>query len=154
LPVKSLVRGRRPLLQRNDQSGFALVLAVFVITVLAALAAYILTVSGVQRQTSVLTLQEARALNAARSGVQRAAYQVLKPASPAADDCPARSRASLHPKASSLASFTISVEYCKTTHTAHGDPVVVYVIDATAESGDPGTPDYVSRHVQSIISDD
>ncbi len=58
--------------------GFALVLAVFLIVSLAAIGAYLLTVSNVQLETAVMDEQGARAYQAARAGVEWGAYQVLR----------------------------------------------------------------------------
>ncbi|HET7569967.1 MAG TPA: pilus assembly protein MshP [Gammaproteobacteria bacterium] len=132
----------------EQQQGFALVIAVFIITVLAALGAYILTVSSVQHQTTVLTLQQMRALNAARSGVEWVGYQALK-----SHACPPAPIADFKPGAPTLSGFTITDLTCSsTTHISHGNDINIYIIDATATAGTYGTSDYVSRHVRSIIS--
>ncbi|HET7370720.1 MAG TPA: hypothetical protein VFK45_07775 [Gammaproteobacteria bacterium] len=136
-------------MRRKRQQGFALVLAVFVITVLAALGAYILTISGVQHQTSVLTLQQTRALNAARAGVEWLSYQVVTNQA-----CPAAaSLADFQPGAPGLSAFTVSGLTCtQSTHKIGGDDINLYVIEATATAGSYGTPDFVSRHVRRIVS--
>jgi hypothetical protein len=58
--------------------GFALILAVFLIVSLAAIGAYLLTVSNVQVATGVMDEQGARAYQAARAGLEWGAYQVLQ----------------------------------------------------------------------------
>lgn len=58
--------------------GFALIMAVFLIVSLAAIGAYLLTVSNVQLETAVMDEQGARAYQAARAGVEWGAYQVLR----------------------------------------------------------------------------
>lgn len=123
-------------------------LAVFVITVLAALGAYVLTISSVQHQTTVLTLQQTRALNAARAGVEWVSYEVVT-----TGNCPTPPIADFKPGARTLAAFTVTDITCTaSTHTISGDNINVYVIDATATAGAYGSADYVSRHVRSIIS--
>lgn len=52
------------------QSGFSLVTVIFLITVLAALGAFLLTMSGVAHQTPVMGLHGAQAYHAARSGLE------------------------------------------------------------------------------------
>lgn len=134
-------------MRRRGQRGFALVLAVFVITVLAALGAYILTVSGVQHQTTILTLQQMRALNAARSGAEWVAYRALQDST-----CPPSPIAAFKPGAPILSTFTISATCSETSHKIGGNTVNVYAIDATATSGTYGSPDYVSRQVRNFVN--
>jgi MSHA biogenesis protein MshP len=58
--------------------GFALVLALFLIVGLAAIGAYLLSVSNVQVATGIMDEQGARAYQAARAGVDWQAYRVLQ----------------------------------------------------------------------------
>jgi MSHA biogenesis protein MshP len=58
--------------------GFALILALFLIVSLAAIGAYMVTVSNVQVETGVMDEQGARAYQAARAGLEWGAYQVLR----------------------------------------------------------------------------
>jgi len=64
-------------LPRNAR-GFALVLAVFLIVSLAAIGAYLVTVSNVQVESSTKDELGARAYQAARSGLEWGAYRVLR----------------------------------------------------------------------------
>ena len=57
------------------QSGVALVVAIFLLVVLAGLAAYLVKLSSVQSQTVVIAMQASRVFNAARSGIEWGAYQ-------------------------------------------------------------------------------
>jgi Tfp pilus assembly protein PilX len=59
------------------QSGFLLVTAIFLLVVLAALGAFILTISGTQQTSSALDVQGSRAYQAARAGIEWASYQLL-----------------------------------------------------------------------------
>lgn len=63
--------------------GFALVLALFLIVSLAAIAGYLLTVSNAQVEAGVMDEQGAHAYQAARAGLEWGAYQVLR-----ASNCP------------------------------------------------------------------
>lgn len=58
--------------------GFALILALFLIVSLAAIGAYLLTVSNVQVGTGVMDEQAARAYQAARAGIEWGAYRALR----------------------------------------------------------------------------
>lgn len=55
---------------KKRQSGFSLVTVIFLITVLAALGAFLLTMSGVAHQTPVMGLRGVQAYHAARSGLE------------------------------------------------------------------------------------
>ena len=57
--------------------GFALILAVFLIVSLAAIGAYMLTVSNVQVASATMDEQGLRAYQAARAGLEWGAYRVL-----------------------------------------------------------------------------
>ena len=65
----------KPTLRRAR--GFALVLALFLIVSIAAIGAYLLSVSNVQVESGVMDEQGARAYQAARAGVDWGAYKVL-----------------------------------------------------------------------------
>lgn len=54
----------------NNQKGFTLVQAVFILVVLSLIGVAMVRLSGVQSSTSVLALQGARAYQAARSGLE------------------------------------------------------------------------------------
>jgi len=56
--------------------GFAIVAAIFILVVLAALGAFILSVSSSQQLGSALDVQGARAYQAARAGIEWGLYQV------------------------------------------------------------------------------
>ncbi len=58
--------------------GFALVMAVFLIVSLAAVGAYLLTLSNVQVETGIMDEQGARAYQASRAGLEWGAYRVLR----------------------------------------------------------------------------
>jgi MSHA biogenesis protein MshP len=57
--------------------GFLIIAAVFLLVVLAGLVAYLMTVSTTSQNASVADLNSARAYQAARAGLEVAAYQVL-----------------------------------------------------------------------------
>ena len=61
----------------RSQRGFALMAALFIIVTLAAIGAYLLTVSTGQVAAGAQDEQAARAYQAARTGIEWAAYQVL-----------------------------------------------------------------------------
>lgn len=130
---------------QSRQRGFGLVLAVFVLVVLAALGAYILTLGGMQHQTSMLTLQQTRALNAARSGIEWGAYRAVTDG-----NCSPATTLSL--TAAGVADFTVEVSCTQTQHQEGGKTIDLFVIDASATAGAYGSADYVSRHIRAVIA--
>ena len=92
--------------------GFTLVSVVFILVVLTALGAALASVSMRQQMGSAAELESARALQAARAGLEWAAFQVLRnPAPPAAAPaCPATT--SFSP--TGLASFTVTISCTRT----------------------------------------
>jgi MSHA biogenesis protein MshP len=63
---------------RKVQRGFAMVTAIFILVVMAALGAFIATVSGNQQIGAALDVQGVQAYQAARAGVEWGLSQVLK----------------------------------------------------------------------------
>lgn len=74
-------RGQGPLLQGRKQHGFGLVAAMFLIIVIAGAIAAMWRISTTQTATSSLALQQARAYQAARAGLEWGIYQFVNNAS-------------------------------------------------------------------------
>ena len=103
--------------------GFAIVSAIFILVVLAALGAFILSVSSSQQIGSALDLQGVRAYQAARAGIEWGLFRQLRAASCAGS-------ANFVPAATTLSGFTVTVT-CAATADANNGPTV-YSITATA----------------------
>jgi MSHA biogenesis protein MshP len=129
--------------------GFAIVSAIFILVVLAALGAFIVSVSTNQHVGSALDIQGVRAYQAARAGIEWGIYQVqatpaynfsygnpatiVGAASPNLRKCPggiSPSTDSFNPGAATLAAFTVTVT-CTETIDGSGGPSI-YSITATA----------------------
>ena len=65
-------------LGRVRQRGFSLILALFLLVSLAAMGAYLLTISTLQEESSAADELGARAYQAARSGVDWGLYELLR----------------------------------------------------------------------------
>lgn len=138
--------------------GFALILAVFLIVSLAAIGAYLLTISNVQLETAVMDEQGARAYQAARAGVEWGAYQVLRnPGGAFASACDGGSASQSFPLPGSP-SFRSTVG-CSSpgAETEDGVAVRTYRITATgcnsAVCPEPAPgPSYVERQLQLIVA--
>lgn len=127
------------------QRGFALVAAIFLLVVLALLGIYIVKISGVQHQTVNVALLGARAFEAARTGIEWGAFQALDAAS-----C---TTTTLNLTEDGLDGFDVDVTCTASTYSETGNTYNMYVIDVEARAGNYGTPDYVSRRMQAIVTD-
>jgi MSHA biogenesis protein MshP len=129
--------------------GFLLPAAIFILVILAALGAYALNITSIQQATSAQDVQGARAYQAARAGVEWAAYQVLTPGSTALANCPA------NPTTLAIDGFSVNVSCARsadyfeqgTDHT-----IAIYDIMATASFGTASTANYIERQIQVTLS--
>jgi MSHA biogenesis protein MshP len=128
---------------RGAQSGFALVPAVFLLVVVASLAAVALRVSMAQQQTVVAAMQQARALAAARAGIDWGAYTALN------GTC---SGTTLNLSETALAGYTVVVTCTATPYTDGTNNYQSYLIAATASIGTYGTADFVQRVVRATFT--
>jgi MSHA biogenesis protein MshP len=92
---------------RKAQRGFAMVTAIFILIVLAALGAFIATVSSNQQIGAALDVQGAQAYQAARAGVEWGLYQVIKGSAAACGSTGTEVDVSAAP---SLAGMTVTVK--------------------------------------------
>ena len=136
------------------QSGFVLVLAVFMLVMLAAISAYLLTISNLQVQTAVQDELGARAYQSARTGIDWGAYQILRaPAQPFATACVAGSTTQTIALSGELAGFSVAVT-CQAgaAQTEGASTFRAYNISATGcnEAACPGTASatYVERRLK------
>jgi MSHA biogenesis protein MshP len=137
------------------QRGFSLVTAIFLLVVLAGLAAAMVNISTFQQTGSALDVQGTRVTQAARTGLEWGLYQQLRVRT---DGSCFSDTAFALPAGSSLSTFTVSVQ-CRLT-TSPGT-LRSWQITATAcnQPGGSGCPnpgnnaDYLERRVQAVLSD-
>jgi len=144
------------------QAGFALMLALFLIVSLAAIAVYLLTVSTSQLEAGIQDEQGARAYQAARAGIDWGAYQVLQnPGGPLATCIAGGAQApqTLTFTATYLTGFYATVECSRVGSETEGTATVnVYRITSTGcNLATPCTtaqnaPNYVNRQLQLTIT--
>ncbi len=124
--------------------GFALIPALFLIVVLGALAAVAVRVSGGQTQAVAMSLQQSRALAAARSGIEWGASRAL------GGNC---GGTTLNLGEASLNGFQVVVS-CSSVAFAEGTATVhSYSVSATATSGIYGSADYVRRVMRASFTE-
>ena len=124
----------------RQQSGFALIPALFLIVVLGALAVVAIRVGTGQQQAVTMSLQQARALSAAQTGIEWGAWQALKGSS-----CVASTTLTLTEAA--LKGFTVIVTCAAVTFSTVPAATISYVLNSAATSGLYGQPGYVRRVV-------
>jgi len=142
--------------QRFRRSGFALPSAIFLLVILAALAAFMVNIATTQHITSAQDVQGARAYHAARAGVEWGLYQVLDPlnasvvapGNAAWPNLPACAAGNLV-----IEGFAVVVTCTSNPYSEAGDnrQLRIYRIVATASSGVVGTPAFVERQVTATV---
>ena len=143
-------------MSRRSQQGFSLITAIFILVVLATLMPYMLNLNVIQHSTIVLNVQGARAMQAARSGLEYGVYQALSGAScsPASDTVETLTFASTE---TALKPFSVTLNCTASSHTESATTLTFYTITALAEhgayaSGAEANPDYISRRLRVTVS--
>lgn len=125
-------------------SGFTLVTAIFLLSVVALLSVYMINARVVQQTTLVYSLQGARAMQAARAGIEWGIYDSIID-----DNC---SNTNFTLTGPALSAFTVTLTCTMSTHTEGTIDIIVYRLTATATTGGYGTLDYVYRSLQASVS--
>jgi MSHA biogenesis protein MshP len=147
----------------RDAGGFALVAAIFLLLIIAALGAFAMNLTAGAHATAAVAVHGARAYEAARAGIEWAAYQIRDPngtLAPGATNLP-DCFASPTPLALPAAMGDFTVEVSCTRHPDFGASpnfheegskrLAVYVVTSTASAGTPGAADYVERRLEARI---
>lgn len=135
------------------QAGFSMISAIFIVVVLAVLAAAMVTMSSMQHGASALDLQGLRAYQAARAGVEWGAYRLLAPDSAPSASLPACwGGAESLSLAQDLAGFAVQVSCAASATTELNRSIGVYRVNATASMGAANSPYRVSRTVEMTLS--
>lgn len=138
----------------RKMSGFSLVTAIFLLVVLAALGAYMLSIYSSQQNNSSQDVHGALAYQAAKAGIEWGTYQVLNPengvAVVAPNACPALMGTPAF--AGALVGFTVTVNCSLTSTTEGSNTIRVYQITSTASKGVAPSADYIERQMMARIS--
>jgi MSHA biogenesis protein MshP len=125
--------------------GFALIPALFLMVVLGALALVAVRVGTGQQHAVTMSLMQARALAAARAGIEWGAYRALN------GSCVASTTLNLTEAA--LNGYAVAVGCTAATFANGAATSHSYVINASATSGSYGEPDYVRRVMSATFTD-
>lgn len=139
---------------RSAQSGFSLVVAIFLLVVLAALGVFVVQIAMSQYQGVDLQLLTARDRSAAQSGIQFGVYQALHQGAAWCPLAPASATVSLAPPA--LPGSTVTVTCSATAHRIYSagswHPYDAFALVSTATDGTFGAADFVSRTVWRTVT--
>ena len=131
-------------LYQGKQHGVALIAAIFVLVVLAALALFMLNLSGTQHFTSMWAVQGARAHYAAQSGIEWGVAQAV------AGSCAGST--SLQVDAGASPPFDVTVTCAGSTFTENGVLRTVSSLTATATyGGSIGSFGFVQRQQRATV---
>jgi MSHA biogenesis protein MshP len=142
---------------QSYERGFSLVSAIFLLVVIAALGTFAVTLSTAQQQSAALDVLGARAYQAARTGIEWGAYQIIQSDVAASGFAGACQTGGVLPQPGALpgtlSGFGVSVGCSASAHSEVAATVTMYRLTSTASTGAPaGAPDYVERQVQAIIA--
>lgn len=127
--------------ERNE-AGFGLVAAMFLIIIVALVIAAMARLAVTQNATTSLAIQQARAYQAARAGIEYGIVRVLG-ANPNTCD-----------EDFELDTFTVEMTCTETVTPIEEEgrsSVRFFEITAQAEHGQPGNPDYAYREITSVV---
>jgi len=130
--------------QRRER-GMSMIVAIFLIVVIASLAAFAVTAGTATRESTNLGLQADRALDAARAGTEWGAYRAL-----VQNSCAASTTFNLTQAA--LRGFRVTVRCMRTNHTEGATTYAVWDIESFSQWSNFGAADYASRTVSVRVS--
>ena len=126
---------------KSRQHGFGLVAAMFVILIIAAVIAAMARLATTQNATNSLAIQQARAYQAARAGLELGIRRVLNGQACAA--------------VFDLDGFRVAVAACPQQNAIElpeeSRSVGFFSVVATSEAGAPGSPDYAYRRLTATV---
>jgi MSHA biogenesis protein MshP len=137
--------------------GFVLPSAIFLLVILAGLAAFMVTISQTMSTTSVQDVRGARAYQAARSGVEWGLYQVfdptnstvVAPGNPSWPNMPNCAAGTFAVEEFSVNVACTSYDYYESGSTRR---IRVYQLVATASTGTVGTMGFIERQTEARVS--
>ena len=129
----------------KKQRGMTLIGAIFILVVVALLGQALVSISGMQRQSSLLALQAARAYQTANTGIEWGATQAIN------GNC-----SEIADTVTILAipnnNFTTTVTCIyKGAFTENTTEVKVFLVQSQSQYGIFGNPDFVSRSLEASV---
>ncbi len=128
------------------QQGFSIITAVFLLVVMSFLGVAMVSFSTTQHQGEAMDVMGSRAYQAARAGIEWAAYHVaISPASAAAA-APCATNIAAGSLGGTLSPFAVTVNCMATPYQEGASTMWIYDVSAVANTGGaPGDQNYVER---------
>lgn len=129
------------------ECGVSVISAIFMLLLFAALAAFMVSLTGTANITSAQDVQGSRAYQSAQAGIEWGLYQVLVPVTPSC--APTTTLPSL------VEGFSVTVECSRRgTYTEAGQSFWLYELTSTARTPSlvPGDIGFVERQVVASVS--
>lgn len=136
---------------KRTQNGFSLVSAIFLLVVLAGLGAAMVSFSTAQHQSQAMDVLGSRALQAANTGIEWAAYNIALASNVPLADTLVFVPGSPTALGGDLAQFTVNVSYSAVSQVEGTVTVWSHDIAASAVWGTAGTANYVERVVNAKL---
>lgn len=128
----------------HSARGFGLVAAMFLMIIVTLVILAMARLSTSQHGTLSLALQQARAYQAARAGLEWGIARALN-----AGTCGAGSPSLA---SGNLSEFAVAVTCTAHNYTDGADAITIYRLTATAQNGAPGSrPDYAYRQLTAVV---
>jgi MSHA biogenesis protein MshP len=127
------------------QQGFSIITAIFLLVVLSFLGVAMVAFSTAQNQSSAMDVLGSRAYQAARTGIEWAAYQVANSNSNAANATVLTNTFAAGTLGGTLTPFTVNVTYTAVSQVEGAATVWIYDVDSAATMGTLGGGNYVER---------
>lgn len=139
------MNAKRSITIKSHARGFSLVAAIFLLVVLAALGAFMITIGAVERWTTAGAVQSARAYQAAEAGIEWGVAQAVPLVG--GSSCAASTPFT-------VGSFSVTVTCVASAFTEAGTNFNVYAITSTAATSGIalGDPSYFSRTLQITVT--
>jgi len=139
----------------RHQAGFALVSAIFLIVVLAALGAFMVTIGGVQHATTSQAVLAARAYFGAKAGIEWGIHQAIAPTPSMCTSIYPTMTTTLLAPITGLDGIRVTVSCaCTFTSAANCNSALnsVYYLASVAEYGTYGSADYAQRRLEATVT--
>ncbi len=130
------------------QHGIALVSAIFLLVALAAMGAYMVTLSGVSLSTTDRALLGARTYFGAKAGLDWGVQRTITDATPPGNCTAIGAGTSFTLTGTALDGIAVTVTCASTPHGTN----FVYYLTSTAKYGTAGSPYYAERKLEATFS--
>ncbi len=145
------------IVSRRRQLGVSLVAAIVVMLVLAGIGAYTMRAASTQHAGAANDILGIRTFQAARSGLEWAAYQVMQGDLSTGFCNGGATTETISGLAGDLGGFSVAVNCARTDHSEAGTAVRMYTVTATACNrtvcpNASAEPNYVERQLTAVLS--